>query len=202
MHRLAWVAKGLLGFVLAVMAFDIIMMCYSYSVVSSAMDDTLDTISSMVAEENCLDTIDGTATNSNSKYYSALKVMVQNAPIWLVYNDKGMSDDKDEKGRWMPVAPTNTQIDVLRDDPDAAIVNIDTNCLKLNDSAVSSEGAGECFSYESCPQRGTPIKVSLTGYWTIRILPSFGNGSGWDGAIKVPITRSVTVIGTKFYKGK
>lgn len=200
MHRLTWVAKGLLGFVLAVMVFDIIMMCYSYSVVSSAMDDTLDTISSMVAEENCLDTINGTATNTDSKYYAALTVMVQNAPIWLVYNNKGMSNDKDENGRWIPVAPTNTQIDILQNQPDAAIKNIDTACLQLNDEEVSEEG--KCFLYETCPQRGTPIKVSLTGYWTIRVLPSFGNGSGWDGAIKVPITRSVTVIGTKFYKGK
>ena len=202
MSRLTWVAKGLLGFVLAVIVFDIIMMCYTYSVVSGAMDDTLDTISAMVAEENCLDTVDGTGNNQDSKYYSALKVMVQNAPIWLVYNDKGMSTDQDENGRWIPVAPTNTQIDMYNDDPDSAIANIDTTCLTLNDEAVTEEGAGTCFLYSTCPQRGETITVSLTGYWTVRVLPHFGNGAGWDGAIRVPITRKVTVVGTKFYKGK
>ena len=201
MHRVTWVAKGILGFILAVIAFDIIMLCYSFSVVSSAMDDTLDTISMMVAEENCLDSGTSTAKNidKNSKLYSALSVMVENAPIWLVYNDLGMSSDRDG-GLWIPNKPTNTQITRLQGRTDEAIKNVDLACLKLENTSLKDSAT--YFSYASCPQRGKTIKVSLTGYWTIQVLPHFGKGAPWDGSVKVPITRSVTVVGTKFYKGK
>ena len=211
MHRFTWVAKGLLGFILAVIAFDIIMLCYSFSVVSSAMDDTLDTIAAMVAEENCLDkgldggkaiktTVDPKVTISkDSNVYSALSVMVENAPIWLTYNQNGMSEIKDGSN-WIPKNPTNTQLTALQGKTDDAIKNVDVNCLTLNGTSINSDIT--YFSYENCPQRGTPITVELTGYWTIQVLPHFGKGAPWDGSVNFQIKRSVTVVGTKFYKGK
>lgn len=208
MQNLVRIGKFFLLFFIMIGVVDAALIGYTYVVSVNAMEDTLSSIALLVAEDNCLDY--GTATGvsisspeANSKLDSAKKLMASNATAWLCYNNAGFfnTDTKTaytfgREGRSMK--HTDIQTDDCRD-VSVAAANIDVaNCLILSKTTGATVTDTTLFSYLTCPQRGTPIVITLKANVNIHLLsiiPSFGN-------VSIPIKREITVVGMKFYKGK
>lgn len=209
MKNLVWIGKVILLFVLALTVVDLVGMLYTFTTVSKALDSTLSSISMIVAEENCIDT---------TRVDEVKRLMVENCPLWLTYNDGGIRTIK-ENGKavgYAPGKPTSLQQKANYSSSTNAVAeamrNIDNNDSSSSPKALVLTSSGyDCWSYESCPQRGNNITVSLTGYYTFRVMwPWAINANATDAAehtaggiyLNIPITREVTVVGMKFYKGK
>lgn len=217
MKNLTWIAKWIIVFIVAITVVDLAAVGYTYFVVSSALDDTLNSISLVVAEENCLDT-NPDGDFADSQYYQILDLMAANCPLWLTYNGHGISriDYGDGTYGYAAGEPTSLEQTASGVTLSSAIGNIYTAENKLYSGSgigvsaltITCDGMADnaCYSYASCPQRGHNIKISLTGYYNLRLIwpwainASDNTGGGWY--LNIPITREVTVVGMKFYKGK
>lgn len=206
MENLSKIAKFFLIFIIALTAINLLSLGYTFLTVSKAMDATLDSIAMLVAEENCIDS----STRSND----VKTIMVNNCPLWLSYNDVGIKAIKGSNGTdilgYAPGSPTSLQQDIgySSSDLDAkraeAINHLNYDLLELDSNGNS------CESYETCPQRGQPITVKLTGYYKFRLMWPWAINADADPGertaggiyLNIPITREVTVVGMKFYKGK
>lgn len=217
MHNLVRIGKGIVIFLVMLAVVDVVWLVYTYTVSINALEDTLSSISLVVAEDNCLDagTGDKSSPSPDSKYYSIEKLMVENATAWLCYNEVGFGNKTDYKNKenWNKDNNTDTgtaynidrgsrstdhtdiQTDDLRDVA-KAMDNIDeTFALTLTTDTYSD---GAMYSYVTCPQRGQAITITLKANINVHLLsfiPSWGN-------VSIPVERQVTVIGMKFYKGK
>jgi len=74
------------------------------------------------------------------------------------------------------------------------------NSPNLSYKVTNKTGTKKYFSYVDAPQKGSIIKVELTGYLK---LPLFFNPNGSGSIIiTVPIKKSYVTMGMKFYKDK
>lgn len=208
MHNLVRIGKFFALFFIMIIVVDIAILGYTYIVSVNALEDTLSSVALLVAEENCLDY--GTASGANvntpevgSKLDSVRKLMASNATAWLCYNNNGFFNPKpDEAYMFGRTSRSDKHTDIQTDDcrdVSTAAGNVDvTNCLVLSKSTGASTADASLFSYTTCPQRGTPIVITLKANINVHLLsivPSFGN-------VSIPVQREITVIGMKFYKGK
>ena len=213
MKNLTWLGKAFLWFMLAITIVDLAALAYSFSVVSNSIDETLNSIAAIVAEENCIDT--------STRLAEVKELMVGNCPLNLTYNAGGIRTIKDGSGTpvgYAPGKPTSLQQDIIpggaTNSMSYAVGNIDMDGSQYGGipsiELISSDGKN-CWSYETCPQRGQNITVKLTGYYTLRMMwpwainanatdVSERTAGGWY--LNIPVTREVTVVGMKFYKGK
>lgn len=229
MRNLTWIARFILVFIAAITLVDLVSLLYTYTNVSHAMDDTLNTIAQIVAEENCLDN-KVKDSSGTTQAYRAKEIMVDNCPLWLTYNNYGVEgytisasdDDASIYNGYAAGKPTSLRQDygangwsTTSDKLSKAISNIDmsggvtgagnisgTHRTSTSIAALTlqSDDGSNCWSYETCPQRGHNITIKLTGYYNTRILFPWLRPEGlW---INFPITREITVSGMKFYKGK
>lgn len=198
MHNLVKFGKGLLFFIIMLTVVDVIWLAYTYVTSVNALEDTLTSVALIVAEDNCIDQGTGSGDTS-SKLYSVKKLLVENATAWLCYNEDGFYNGGgtgmlDRSSR--SAKHTDVQTDDNRD-PATAINNIDIDfAIHLGDA----DNDNKYYSYDTCPQRGEVIKITMKANVNIHIL------SPWTfagfGNISIPIERETTVIGMKFYKGK
>lgn len=208
---------------------NIVSLLYTYTNVSHALDDTLDTIAGVVAEENCIDNY-VRDSNGTTQLYRVQEVMVQNCPLWLTYNNNGVEaydlSASDSMGTirngYAAGKPTSLRQDfgahgwtTTSNKLSEAISNIDMSggitgagnisgtrrtSISIAALTLTSDDGSSCWSYAECPQRGHSITIKLTGYYNTRVLFPWLRPEGlW---INFPITREVTVTGMKFYKGK
>lgn len=208
MHNLLRIGKFFLLFFIMIGVVDAAILGYTYIVSVNALEDTLSSIALLVAEDNCLDYGTGsgysvTNPEANSKLASAKKLMASNATAWLCYNNAGFfAPQEGETYKFGRTSRSMSHTDIQTDDCrdlTAAASNVDvTNCLILSENPGAATTDPNLFSYVECPQRGTPIVITLKANVNIHLLsiiPSFGN-------VSIPVQREITVVGMKFYKGK
>ena len=203
MQNFVRIGKGILLFIIMIAIVDLCWLGYTYIVSVNAMEDTLSNIALMVAEENCLDAGSGNKDNpsADSKLAYAKNLIASNATAWLCYNTDRFGTVEENKnkdfGRSSRSANhTDIQTDDCRDLAVAAS-NIDVeHCLILGMTPGVIDDS--LYSYVDCPQRGTPITVTLQADVNIHLLSFIKN----FGNVSIPVKREITVIGMKFYKGK
>lgn len=186
----------LLWMIIACIIIDLCFLGYTYLNCSRTVKDTLSNIALVVAEENCIST-DGNI--EDSKYLQLKKMLVQNAPMWLTYNDSGPAS-----GNFGTFAKKPTNIQHL--DLDAAMDNVvwetgnvtgnKYSAIKLSRDG-SDKNESSLYSYLTCPQRGEPITIHIHAYVTTRAY-SFVSSFNYQ----VPIHEKITVVGMKFYRGR
>lgn len=198
MKNLIKLGKFFLIIFIALAVFDIAWLAYTFTLCSRAMDDTLSQIALVVAEENCLDAT--TSDETQSKLYSIKKLMVENAPLWLTYNNDGF-DFENNSSNSRSASPTS----IIQVDEDIAIQNLAVStdssdgflALTLSKN-VDINNDSTLYSYADCPQRGESITITLKANMLVRMF-MFGNPR-FDQVI--PMQKQITVIGMKFYKDK
>lgn len=195
MKNLIKIGKFLLWFLIILLAFNVIWIGYTYITCSNAMDDTLENIALIVAEDNCIDV---------SKMDSVRELMVKNAPIWLTYNAAGMNESGtgDPKISKQPTNIVQTSLATAKSN-----VMIDSNisgenqflALKMCSSgSTTHNNDSSYYSYTTCPNRGQTITITLSAnvnIYLLTMIPGIRQQS-------IPITKQITVVGMKFYKGK
>lgn len=189
---------GVLLLVLTIgcLVVDIVYLLYAYTTCSKAIKDTLTNIALVVAEENCVST-----DAADSTYVQIKKLLVENAPIWLVYNDDGTRTTK-EHDDWVSAKPTNIVHQSLEDamsNVEWSIEDVDEKTYSAIKLTTSADETNEevLYSYVTCPQRGTPITIHLSGYIHLKAYTMVGTFR-----YSIPIHEQITVVGMKFYKGK
>lgn len=193
MHNLVKIGKIFLWFFIILILFDAVWIGYTYMSCSRAMDDTLENIALVVAEDNCID---------DSKADSIKELMVKNAPMWLTYNDDGMNAESADNPR-LSRKPTNViHTSLERAKNNVAWSASDTGsflALKLSKSSdASHRNDYSLYDYTTCPNRGESITITLSANVNVYLLsmfPQFRQQS-------IPISKQITVVGMKFYKGK
>lgn len=200
MYNLVKIGKAILLFFIMIAIVNIAILIYVYTTSVSALEDTLNNISLVVAEENCLDCgEDGTRLDptTDSKLYNVEKLMVENATQWLCYNDMGFSTSSEFSRNWRSDWHTDVQTDDCK--------NIEDAMQHINDEFLTFTADGyrnaDMFSYEECPQRGEPITITLKANINIHLFFPIDINNAISN-VSIPIERQVTVIGMKFYKGK
>lgn len=193
MYNLIKIGKFFLGFLILVILFDAALLGYTYIQCSHAMDNTLENIALIVAEDNCIDT--------DSKLDSIKELMIKNAPIWLTYNDEGMGGvGQDARFSSKPTNLIRTDLEQAKRNIDISTTSSGSNdflALKLS-SSKDGDNEPKYYSYTSCPNRGTSITVTLSAKVNVYILTPWGVLSQQS----IPISKQITVVGMKFYKGK
>ena len=195
MKNLIKIGKFLLLYLIILMAFNVVWIGYTYITCSNAMDDTLENIALIVAEDNCIDT---------SKMDSVRELMVKNAPIWLTYNAAGMNEPGagDPKFSKQPTNIVQTSLATAKSNvkiSDSSSGDNEFLALKMCSSgSTTHSNSSDYYSYADCPNRGQTITITLSAnvnIYLLTMIPSIRQQS-------IPITKQITVVGMKFYKGK
>lgn len=192
MRNLVKIGKFLLLFFVILILFDVAWVAYTYYVCSDAMDNTLENIALVVAEDNCID---------ESKLDSIKELMVKNAPIWLTYNNAGMGAS-DPKFSSQPTNLIHTDLNTAKNNITISTASSNSGefrALQLSDASDAEHlNDSKYYSYTTCPNRGETITITLNAkvnVYLLTLIPGIRQQS-------IPISKQVTVVGMKFYKGK